>query len=134
MQEDHAAVLTTRDKNTLKLPDYLRANLSSNLSGWIKSTFGPAYTCLQIAESLQTRDWKSTFTDAEKKKIYYFWQGQVSIKQNSLKLLRVLCALHIAGAKMPCSMRRVHHAQPDVPTRSVAATSSDATKIHQRRR
>jgi hypothetical protein len=90
MSGDHLTLLTTRDKNTLQLPDYLGKDLPTDISEWIKTTFGPAYTCLQIAESMQTRDWKSTFTDAEKKKIIYFWQGQVSIEQNPWRSLCVL--------------------------------------------
>ncbi|SCO86409.1 uncharacterized protein FRV6_10536 [Fusarium oxysporum] len=72
----HASLLSSKDKDTRKLPDHLGSNLPSNLSKWIKETFGPAYTCLQIAQSLQTREWRSNFTDDEKKRILYFWQGQ----------------------------------------------------------
>ncbi|KAL9566594.1 hypothetical protein ACKAV7_009509 [Fusarium commune] len=76
MDQSHASLLSSKDKDTRQLPDHLGNNLPSNLSKWIKETFGPAYTCLQIAQSLQTREWRSNFTDDEKKKILYFWQGQ----------------------------------------------------------
>ncbi|KAI1050275.1 hypothetical protein LB506_001923 [Fusarium annulatum] len=76
MDQGHASLLSSKDKETRQLPDHLGGNLPSNLSKWIKETFGPAYTCLQIAQSLQTREWRSKFTDDEKKKILYFWQGQ----------------------------------------------------------
>ncbi|KAI1026324.1 hypothetical protein LB503_012842 [Fusarium chuoi] len=51
------------------------SNLPSNLSKWVKETFSQAYTYRQIAQSLQTREWRSNFTDDEKKEILYFWQG-----------------------------------------------------------
>ncbi|KAF4958438.1 hypothetical protein FGADI_2360 [Fusarium gaditjirri] len=76
MDQSHASLLSSKDKDARQLPDHLGSNLPSNLSNWIKETFGPAYTCLQIAQSLQTREWRSKFTDDEKKKILYFWQGQ----------------------------------------------------------
>lgn len=76
MNQSHASLLSSKDKDTRQLPDHLGSNLPSNLSKWIKETFGPAYTCLQIAQSLQTREWRSNFTDDEKKRILYFWQGQ----------------------------------------------------------
>nr|RBQ92859.1 hypothetical protein FVER53263_01741 [Fusarium verticillioides] len=76
MDQGHASLLSSKDKETRQLPDHLGSNLPSDLSKWIKETFGPAYTCLQIAQSLQTREWRSNFTDDEKKKILYFWQGQ----------------------------------------------------------
>ncbi|KAF5540996.1 hypothetical protein FMEXI_8148 [Fusarium mexicanum] len=76
MDQSHASLLSSKDKETRQLPDHLGSNLPSDLSKWIKETFGPAYTCLQIAQSLQTREWRSNFTDDEKKKILYFWQGQ----------------------------------------------------------
>ncbi|EXM08776.1 hypothetical protein FOIG_01838 [Fusarium odoratissimum NRRL 54006] len=76
MDQSHASLLSSKDKDTRQLPDHLGSNLPSNLFKWIKETFGPAYTCLQIAQSLQTREWRSNFTDDEKKRILYFWQGQ----------------------------------------------------------
>ncbi|RKL20259.1 hypothetical protein BFJ68_g2968 [Fusarium oxysporum] len=41
-----------------------------------KGDLWPSLYCLQIAQSLQTREWRSNFTDDEKKRILYFWQGQ----------------------------------------------------------
>ncbi|KAF5647461.1 hypothetical protein F52700_1321 [Fusarium sp. NRRL 52700] len=76
MDQSHASLLSSKDKETRQVPDHLGRNLPSHLSKWIKETFGPAYTCLQIAQNLQTREWQSNFTDDEKKKILYFWQGQ----------------------------------------------------------
>ncbi|KAH6856235.1 hypothetical protein B0I37DRAFT_389573 [Chaetomium sp. MPI-CAGE-AT-0009] len=57
------------------LPDHLGRNLESNLRNWIRDTYSPAYTALTIANSFNTKTWQSKFTDKERKRILYFWQG-----------------------------------------------------------
>ena len=74
------------------LPDHLGSNLQSNLRDWIKNTYSPAFTALTIANSFNTRGWESKFTDRDRKKILYFWQGSVSLactKHGTYRTLRV---------------------------------------------
>lgn len=61
------------------LPDHLSRNLESNLRNWIRDTYSPAFTALTVANSYNTKDWTSKFTNKERKKILYFWQGNVSL-------------------------------------------------------
>ncbi|KAF2729658.1 hypothetical protein EJ04DRAFT_555937 [Polyplosphaeria fusca] len=88
------------------LPDHLAGNLPSNLQKWIKDTYSPAFTALTIAESYNTKDWQSKFTEKERAKILYFWQGdgpkclssapeykqlnQISVREAMLRLYGVL--------------------------------------------
>lgn len=60
------------------LPQHLAEGLESDLKDWIKNTYGPAYTALTIAESYNTKDWIKKFTEKERAKILFFWQGDVS--------------------------------------------------------
>lgn len=64
-------------KQPSDLPDHLARGLPSNLKSWIKDVYSPAFTALTIAESYNTKDWKSKFTEKERAKILYFWQGDV---------------------------------------------------------
>ena len=66
MDVDDAKLVTSRKKEDLKLPDHLGKNLESEYSTWIKETYGPAFTCLQVAESMDTQSWRKRITDEEK--------------------------------------------------------------------
>ncbi|EAQ86160.1 predicted protein [Chaetomium globosum CBS 148.51] len=57
------------------LPAHLGPNLESNLRNWIRNTYSPAFTALAVAQSYNTKDWQSRFTNQERNKILYFWQG-----------------------------------------------------------
>lgn len=59
------------------LPDHLGSNLVGDLQTWLKQTYAPAHTALQIAENFNTKDWTVKFTKQERKKILHFWQGSV---------------------------------------------------------
>jgi hypothetical protein len=71
------------------LPDHLGKNLESNLRKWIRETYSPAFTALTIANSFNTKEWQSKFTDKERKKILYFWQGDVSLARTEYGKYRV---------------------------------------------
>jgi len=62
------------------LPQHLAEGLDGTLKDWIKGTYSPAFTALTIAESYNVKDWVSKFTEKERAKILFFWQGDVRDK------------------------------------------------------
>lgn len=60
------------------LPDHLMQSLPGNLKNWIRDVYSPAFTSLTISESFSTNGWETKFSDEEKIKIMYFWQGDVT--------------------------------------------------------
>jgi hypothetical protein len=60
------------------LANNLGKDLTGDLAKWVKETYGPAYTSLLIVQGYNTKDWLIKFTEKEKAKILYFWQGNVS--------------------------------------------------------
>jgi len=61
------------------LPQHLAEGLPGDLRNWIRDVYSPAFTALQVAESLNVKDWVSRFTAKERAKILFFWQGDVSV-------------------------------------------------------
>ncbi|KAL6702405.1 hypothetical protein ACN47E_002188 [Coniothyrium glycines] len=60
------------------LPDALGKNLDDSLKKWVRETYGPAYVSFMIAQvkgTDETRKWREPLTDADKEKVWYWWQG-----------------------------------------------------------
>lgn len=62
---------TTRGKPTT-LPDSLADGLSQELKDFLHSKYAPAYLCRSVVE---TEKYESKFTDKERKKLWYWWEG-----------------------------------------------------------
>lgn len=63
------------------LPNELGNGLEDTLKTWVRTTYGPAYVSFMIAQvkpTDETKKWRGPLTDADKDKIWYWWQGSVS--------------------------------------------------------
>ena len=80
-----------------QVPQELGSNLSSELAHWLQSTYIPLWIAKRVIstdEKTQSQ-WRQQFTNAEKKRIDYFWngKGKTCLSQcPKYKLLNQICA------------------------------------------
>lgn len=75
MDEDQRTTFTTQAKpSDSDLPIELRQNLPQTLKDFISKQYAPAFISRLISRQ---EKYKDKFTEDEKKKIQYWWEGQV---------------------------------------------------------
>ncbi|KAF7596915.1 hypothetical protein BBP40_011960 [Aspergillus hancockii] len=71
MDDDDRENFTSRGKPTT-LPDSLASGLSQSIKNFLHDKYAPAYLCRSV---VTTEKYESKFTDKERKKLWYWWEG-----------------------------------------------------------
>lgn len=68
-------------------PPELGDKMNDDLKKWVREVYAPAYVSFMISQvkpTEESRKWRDPLTDAEQDKIWYWWQGSVSIRYNAV--------------------------------------------------